>query len=296
VGTVNGMISQAQRERLFYIEFRLRFFGVINRQDMELRFEVRPAAATRDFRLYKELAPGNLVYDAYRKAYIATEAFKPSFDISSEQAITGLCLGLGDDAVARAPALLSSDSPRVFQGPHLDTLERLSRAVYQQTPVQIRYYSISNGLVDRQLVPHAFIDCGARWYVRGFDRQQGAFRDFVINRIVSTACDASAVMEREMQNADGRWQGKAILELEPHPALKHPGAVAAEYRMSAGVLRLKVRQAMAGYLLNLWRVDCSPGKGLDPHQHPLALRNADEVCDLIDLDFAPGYHNSLDKE
>ena len=41
-------LSQVQRERLAYIDFRLYFFGEIGRPDLIERFGVAPAGATRD--------------------------------------------------------------------------------------------------------------------------------------------------------------------------------------------------------------------------------------------------------
>ena len=40
-------VSQAQKERLFHIDFRLRFLGAVSRADLVNRFGVKAAAATR---------------------------------------------------------------------------------------------------------------------------------------------------------------------------------------------------------------------------------------------------------
>lgn len=55
-----GSLSQAQRERLTYLEFRLYFMGQIGRPDLSARFGVAPAGATRDIAMYRELAPKNI--------------------------------------------------------------------------------------------------------------------------------------------------------------------------------------------------------------------------------------------
>ena len=46
-------INQAQQERLFHIDFKLRFLGAVNRNDLVSRFGIKVAAATRDIALYK---------------------------------------------------------------------------------------------------------------------------------------------------------------------------------------------------------------------------------------------------
>jgi hypothetical protein len=49
-------LSQIQRERLFYLEFRAFFLGAVNRYDIMNRFGVKDAAGTRDIRLYRSLS------------------------------------------------------------------------------------------------------------------------------------------------------------------------------------------------------------------------------------------------
>lgn len=53
-------LNQAQRERLAFIEFRLRFLGDVRRPDLYDRFDIAPAVATRDLGLYREIAPDNI--------------------------------------------------------------------------------------------------------------------------------------------------------------------------------------------------------------------------------------------
>eukprot|EP01035_Chromulina_nebulosa_P062805 gene62805-85892_t len=56
-------LTQPQRDRLAFVELRVRFIGEIRRQDLVTRFGIQSAAASRDLALYKELAPGNIDYD-----------------------------------------------------------------------------------------------------------------------------------------------------------------------------------------------------------------------------------------
>jgi hypothetical protein len=64
-------LTQPQRDRLAFIELRVRFIGEIRRNDLVLRFGIQSAAATRDLALYKELAPNNIDYDSKGKSYEA---------------------------------------------------------------------------------------------------------------------------------------------------------------------------------------------------------------------------------
>ena len=49
-------MTQSQRDRLVFLELRLRFVGEFRRQDLVERFGIQAAAATRDIGQYKELA------------------------------------------------------------------------------------------------------------------------------------------------------------------------------------------------------------------------------------------------
>jgi hypothetical protein len=63
-------LTQPQRDRLAFVELRVRFIGEIRRQDLVSRFGIQSAAATRDLALYKDLAPGNIDYDSKGKSYV----------------------------------------------------------------------------------------------------------------------------------------------------------------------------------------------------------------------------------
>lgn len=71
-------LTQPQRDRLAFVELRVRFIGEIRRQDLVARFGIQSAAATRDLALYKELAPGNIDYDSKGKSTSSGRIFVPS--------------------------------------------------------------------------------------------------------------------------------------------------------------------------------------------------------------------------
>ena len=73
-------LSQKQRDRLAYVEFRLWFLGDVCRRDLMERFGIAPAVATRDFTAYRDLAPQNINFDGRRKVYVPSEHFAPVFE------------------------------------------------------------------------------------------------------------------------------------------------------------------------------------------------------------------------
>ncbi len=283
-------ISQAQQERLFHIDFKLRFLGAVNRADLVTRFGIKAAAATRDLSLYKELAPKNLEYDTKVKAYIQSDRFKPIFEHSQNQVLTALCHGLGDDYVGTHQPLITAETPTQLNYPQLDILAKITQAIYQKKALQIHYRSLSSGLTTREIVPFALVDNGLRWHVRAFDRVHGQFRDFVLNRIAEPKLlSESAIPDNQTKEADIQWNRIVEMHLGPHPRLQHPETIEYEYGMQNGMLKVNVRAAVAGYVLRRWNVDCSEEHSLEGPEYHLWLKNRQTLYGVENLEIAPGY-------
>ncbi len=283
-------LTQAQRDRLAFIELRLRFIGEIRRQDLVARFGIQAAAATRDIAQYKEIAPRNLAYDPKSKVYVRAEWFRPAFEFPAERVLTWLSQGFGDGEPLRFKALVPCESPGLLSKPDLETLSVLTRAIHKKSAVEISYRALSSGLTTREIVPFALAEDGLRWHVRGYDRRSGEFRDFVLTRIADARLVLGRPEEREMPDQDIQWNRIVELELVPHPAnVQHPDTIEADYGMEGGVLRIRVRAALAGYLLRRWNVDCTENHSLKGPEFHLWLRNHLSLVDVANLSLAPGY-------
>lgn len=285
-------MSQAQRDRLASIELRLRFLGEIRRQDLVTRFDIQSAAATRDIGQYKELAPGNIDYDPKGKVYVRGEWFRPIFDFPAERVLTWLSQGFGEGEPSRLRSLVTCEGSALSTSLDLEMLSVLTRAIHKKTAVEISYRALSSGLTTREIVPFAFADNGQRWHVRGYDRRSGDFRDFVLTRIADARLISGAVKEHETADQDIQWNRVAEIELVPHPAnVQHPDTIEAEYGMESGVLRMRVRAAMAGYLMRRWNVDCTEDHSLKGAEFHLWLRNRQALYGVTNLVLAPGYES-----
>lgn len=282
-------ISQSQQERLFHIDFKLRFLGTVSRNDLVSRFGIKAAAATRDMSLYKELAPKNLSYDTRAKTYISTEQFKPLFDYKSAQALSALCYGLGDDHVAVSSSLVLSESPTKLNFPNLDILAGITKAIHQNKALDIGYRSLSSGLNQRVIVPFALIDNGLRWHVRAYDRMRNRFTDFVINRITHLEQLDGEITKVETKENDIQWNRIVEMNIVPHPNLEYPETIETEYGMTDGALKIMVRAALAGYVLRHWNIDCSPNHKLQGSEFHLWLENTPTLYGVENLSIAPGY-------
>ena len=283
-------LSQAQRDRLAFIELRLRFVGDLQRQDLVKRFGVKTAAATRDMNLYRELAPGNVSYDASGKRYVLPPDFAPIFDYPTERVLTWLTQGFGDGEPAPLKAWVACETPSNITRPALDTLAAVTRAVHRRCPLRLAYHSITSGRSVREIVPFALIDTGLRWHVRAFDRKSQEFRDFVITRIEEpVVLSDDAVADHEKSEQDIQWTRIVELQLVPHPDQPHPYITEMDYGMKKGVLEMRVRAATAGYMLRKWSVDCSPDHSLKGKEFRLWLKDHLTLYGVETAVLAPGY-------
>lgn len=286
-------VTQAQRDRLAFIELRLWFAGDIRRQDLVSRFGVQSAAATRDMALYKELAPNNIDYDPKGKAYVLGAEFNAVFDYTPARVLSWLSEGFGDGEPTRVKPWIICDTPSRLTQPDLNTLASVTRAIHQQSPLQIEYHSISSGQSIREIIPFALLDNGLRWHVRAFDRKSQEFRDFVITRIRQPVVMKGAPIEtHERSDQDIQWTRIVEIELVPHPDQPRPEITEMDYAMDGGVLRMKLRAATAGYILRQWSVDCSPDHSLRGHEYRLWLKDHLALYGVKNAVLAPGYLNS----
>jgi hypothetical protein len=281
----------AQKQRLAYIDFCLLFKGAIYRQDLINRFEVGLSASSRDFSLYKELAPKNLTYHTIEKRYIQTEQFKPVFEHDATRTLVKLANDISDGFDAIGDVDYPVESPSNLNVPNIFIVARLVQAILNNKAVSVIYTSLSSGSGARELVPHSIVDNGLRWHVRAFDRKSQSFRDFVLTRI-SKVTLKEAGKESEQAPADDAWQRLIPLQLVPHPKnVKHATAIEMDYGMENSQLLINVRAAMAGYLLRRWNVDCTERGVLEGAEYQLWLQNRFTLNKVDNLAIAPGYLN-----
>jgi len=284
-----GSLSQAQRERLTYLEFRLYFMGEIGRPDLSARFGVAPAGATRDIAMYRELAPQNIEFDNSSKTYRISSEFAPIFEHPPQRVLSVLSLGFGDGVDGEPRSLLPCEFPAVLSCPRMEVLAPICRAIHAKRPVAIRYQSMTSGESERVIVPFALVDTGLRWHVRAFDRKSGEFRDFVITRIQNPVPLNEEPFAHEQIDADIQWTRIVELDLVPHPRLERPEIIQTDYGMKNGAIRMRVRAAVAGYMLLRWGVDASPDHSLIGHEYRLWLKDHLALYGVMSAVLAPGY-------
>lgn len=283
-------IGSAQRERLAFIDFALYFLGELTRKDLIDRFAVGHAATTRDFALYKEIAPDNLKLDMRSKKYYKQPAFKPLFNLDLKKTLATVSLGYGDGFSGFQEFPISCESPEPLTIPKTAIMAVLCEGIYRNKAVEVEYISTSSGKGTREIVPHSLVDSGNRWHVRSFDRKNARFMDVVCNRAISARIIDDSPSSHEQAGEDRQWQKFIELELIPHPHQENPEAIELDYEMKGGKKVIEARAALAGYLLRKWEVDCSKERHL--HKcvgYQLALANPQALYQVNSAQLAPGY-------
>ena len=282
-------VGFSQKQRLAYIDFSLLFKGAIYRQALINRFEVGLSAASRDLTIYKGLAPKNLNYDTKQKRYFQTPEFKPLFEHDAKRTLTKLANDISDGFDAIGDIHFPVEAPSNLNVPDIFIVARLVQAILNNKAVSVIYTSLSSGSGARELVPHAIVDNGLRWHVRAYDRKSNSFRDFVLTRISKVTVE-NASIHSEQATQDQEWQRLISLQLVPHPQnIEHPTAIEMDYGMENSQLLLKIRAAMAGYLLRQWNVDCTERGTLSGPEYQLWLQNRFTLKGVDNLAIAPGF-------
>lgn len=282
-------LNYAQRERLAFIDFCLQFIGQIARADLINHFKTGLASCSRDLTLYRELAPNNLELKHEDKQYYRTNEFQPVFTHNSEAVLNSLCRGFGDGLSNDLhPSSHCFDATRLIH-PDSNVIATLMRAINNKKAVRCDYVSLSSGESRRKIVPHAIANNGQRWHVRAFDLKTNEFRDFVCTRLQNVSEIHQAVSDNQLAVNDISWNNIINVELSVHPSIKHKKAIELDYNMEGGVLRLEVREALLGYLMRQWNVDCTKDASLVGDEYHLRLSNINELENVASMKISPGY-------
>ncbi len=285
-----AQLPQATRDRIAHIDFTLLFKGEAVRADLVDRFSIAAAQATKDFTMYRELAPGNIEYDQKLKLHKRGEAFEPLFDYDVVRTLATISQGYGDGFTGKVKPPLACEAPYHLNKPSLSIVAKVTEAIHKGKALSITYVSLSSGETTREIVPHTLVDNGLRWHVRGFDRKHSEFRDFVLTRIkAAVVLEDSTLSEAELEAQDRQWNRFVELELVPHPRIEPSEAIERDYGMTGGVLKVEIRAATGGYLRRQWHVVCSKKSELEPRDFQLALKNLGALYGVGNLKIAPGY-------
>ncbi|MEJ4046214.1 WYL domain-containing protein [Erwinia sp. SLM-02] len=285
-------LTHAAQERLEFIERQLIFKGWVSRMDLTEQFGIGEAAATRDFKAYKELSVDNMVLNHTVKRYEINQAdFKPVFEKSASIYISEL----KDSYFKNGSEKKLIEPMERISYLKMNIFSELSKFISNERPVSIRYRSLENDVSERVVIPHSFFDTDIRMYMRCFDRKRAKFSDFMVNRVIFASGDLvidKTVHEEEKPVHDKEWNNFIELILVPHKnnfTGNGKACVEMDLDMDEGKKIVSVRRSLAPYWLNRWDVDCSKDGVLDSKKFQLSLYNFDVLNDISNNFIAPGY-------
>ena len=277
-------VKWATRQRLQYIEIMAWYAGVVTRSDVVRAFGLSDPAATKDLKLYSDLAPGNLVYNHSVFGFVPGEGFAAVFaDLAPAAVLPIIAANL---AVANGPygdvlvyGLPTAALPLPARLPGPQTLAQITRAIHGRRRLRVSYRSLSDrdSQAQRILEPHTLVNTGIRWHVRAYSEDTCDFRDFVLSRIVAAECLEAHAESGEPYDDD--WVEWVGLQLAPHSGLDavRRESLLLDYGASGDVIEVKVRRALLGYVLQRLNVDTTPDHSLNPNAYQLMLLNRDEI-------------------
>lgn len=277
-------VKWATRQRLQYIEIMAYYTGVVTRSDVAKAFGISDPAATKDLKLYSDLAPGNLIYTQSVFGFVPATGFSAAFaDLTPAAVLPVIAANL---AVAGGPygaesiyGLATASLPLPARLPGQQVLAQITRAIHGRRKLRVSYRSLSDrdSQEQRILEPHALVDTGLRWHVRAYSEDTYDFRDFVLSRFVQAEC----LMDPAESSAeyDEDWMEMVSLQLGPHAGLdaQKRESLLLDYGASGETIEVKVRRALIGYVLQRLGVDTTPDHSLNPNAYQLMLLNRDEI-------------------
>jgi len=276
----DGGFRWSVERRLAFIEERLFWLGETNRADLVRQFGVSLGQASADIARYLALAPQGLAYDKSAKRYVAGDDFKPVLSPPDANRLLGE-LQLVERGILPADETTLGTTPSFAATPLPErtidafVLRLVLRAIRAGAALDTFYQSMSRPeAVRRTIEPHALAHDGFRWHARAFDRESGAFRDFVLGRLSKPRLAGQA---RARPEDDVDWRTFITLQIAPHPGLTpaQAKAIAIDYGIRGRSAALKVRRALLFYALRRLGLDVAPESRRPNEQHIVLLNRAD---------------------
>lgn len=279
-------IKFATRQRLQFIEVMTYYTGTISRSMLARAYGISDPAATKDLKMYNDLAPDNLEYNPSLFSFVPTAKFDEVFaDLSPQTVLSMFSLNLlsVDNPAGNEPiyGISAEDLPLPARLPEKSVLAQIVRAIKNGKQLKATYHSLSQREDEqdnsRIIEPHALINNGLRWHLRAYNHDSYDFRDFVLSRF--TDAQVLDIEAESSQTYDDDWMELITLKLKAHPALNEKQSMALnyDYDIQDGVIELQVRRALVGYLLQQMKVDTTIDASLNPNAYQLVVDNRDEI-------------------
>lgn len=262
----------------------VRWEGELSNVRIREVFGVQSVQSSRLLAAYMAERGGALSRATPRAPVKPSERFDDEVPLTSADDYLRLLFGAapslpGSDLVFDARPSLSSENPRLFAD--------LLSASRSGTGLWITYGSMQNpDGIERAVFPHSLVRAPRRWHMRAWCDLRKEFRDFTLGRVLSyTSLNLPTPMRRR-QDAD--WNKFVNMKVVAHPdfAEKHRQLLRREYFAGKSAMNLRVRKALASYVVQDLRLATDPKRDRPP-QFQLYLENAEGLGGLFSVGAAP---------
>lgn len=275
-------------QRMKLIDQYLLFWGSVGRPELIQHFDVSTATASRILKEYRSSYPVNMEFKVEKRKYVRGKEFCAAYEHDPDEALELFAYGcvkhkvnLGIFGPGEVPAFLAQ----------LDTscVANITRSILEQSDLLIAYASGSSGISARWVSPHAIFRSSGKWYFRAYCHKNKEFRSFIFGRVLKVT-DCRKRTTQAKSKLDTQWTTPVNLTLAPHTRSLHPETLRIDLGLKdESVRNIRTTEALAGFVLNELRVDCSAGGNLDPNVYNLQLMNRKEVSGVSSMPLAPGF-------
>lgn len=280
--------NQIVNSRLAFIELLLQFKGWLSRSDLMAKFGLQEAAATRDLRLYREMADKNLSLNHRTRKYeINKNEFEPKFKTN----IKNILSSMSDESFSKDVGFdgVGIESIPRLSYPNESVIFEISKAIINKQVLSVEYKSVEKGSSKKEIAPHSMFDNGLKVYARCFDFEKERHISLAIDRFVSLAESSVEYTEECSKSKDHEWNEIVELHLAAHGEnVGHIETIEHELNMIDGCVKIKTRAALAQFWLSAWNVDCSDGHTIKDGKYQLKLNNPDILNSIKSKKIIPG--------
>jgi len=161
-------------DRLSFIDFMLKFTGIIRRADISDMFNLSDAASSKILSEYSELCPKNIEYNrSVRANAIVRDSYKSLLEFNADTALGMLANGFNKNKLS-SPNKTTIPFERIGQIPNnleTESIAKITRAINGKYAITCCYESEhSSNHEERVIVPLAIMHDGTNWMFRGFHR------------------------------------------------------------------------------------------------------------------------------
>lgn len=267
--------------RLEFIELRLFWEGVVNRQNLAEAFGISLQQASTDFSRYIEIAPRNATYDRSAKGYVRSADFAPQITVPDASRYLAHLRLVGDGVMGSSgPGMSGLPEFDLVPGPvrRIDAgiLQAVVAAIRNRQEIEVSYQSMSRPEPERRWIgPHALAWDGFRWHARSWCPTAREFKDFVLARMGDPGRTRPGAADFAR---DRGWHDRVRIIMGPHPGLSEGQrkAVEVDYSMTGGVAVIDVRSCFLWYFLRRFGLE-GDAAAERPQDHHLVMLNKEDV-------------------